>query len=136
MADFPDLKALDLAGRTFAQQADEDARFIYAELRGAMKAEEITLPPISEFTKEAGAAIHSIVNLDGFWNSVNKSDFRALREKACVQEGHVAGETILFGFVILGLAALSKVRYTKAEGLEFVEGFPGLAEVLKNLPRF
>lgn len=131
-----DMKALDLAGRSFARQSDEDARFIYAELRGALNVNGILLPPLSEFTTVADEKIKLFLDPHILGKVLDPAQLLRYKGKATEPEEQVAGEVIVLGYVILGLAALSKVRYTKSGGLEVVDGLPGLAEVLKNFPKF
>jgi hypothetical protein len=62
---------------------------------------------------------------DRFRDLVNKSIARYERE-----EGQVILEIMVGGGILIGLAVISKIKYSKDRGWELEPGFPGLADVL------
>lgn len=131
-----DRDSIQLAGRRFARSSPEDPRHIYAELRGALMAEGIVLPPTSEFSTELLKDIRLENRLDELTDHFDGELFAKIQFERSANEAQAIGEVVTVGFVLLGLAALSKVKYSKESGFELAEGLPGLADVLRHLPRF
>jgi hypothetical protein len=46
------------------------------------------------------------------------------------EEGHIIIEMMVGGGILIGLAVISKIKYSKDRGWELEPGFPGLADVL------
>lgn len=114
-----------------ALSSGSDVRDFYLELRGALAQENIILPSYFDLQTQGVTVNISDDELQGLLKD-SPTDVKRVAQSDDAVQGQ-AVEVIAFAAVVIGLAVLCKISYSRKNGLVIDKGFPDLADVLGKL---